>query len=351
MGNTKKEVDLDSTKNHAEGQKDPFKIQINCKLFYLLFFLSGLLIGYFFSYHQKPEHSAVEERRLGGEYKFINPLLECTDEIGTSVLTQDIRDKVNNFIKTQINAKKATEVSVYYRDLNNGPWFGYNEKNFFSPASLVKVPLMIAYFKEAENGSGVLSEKIKNTLSNTDELYSEMDYQPEIKMETGTEYTVEDLILRTVAYSDNVAYKLLFDRLDNSKFLSLFRDFGVDVSKAITDPTGNSLSLKDYASFFRILYNSSYLNKEYSEKALTILSQSTYKRGIVAGVPKDIVVAHKFGERFFTGTGEKQLHDCGIVYTDNPYLLCIMTKGSNFEDLENILGTLSSMTYQYFNQK
>jgi beta-lactamase class A len=68
---------------------------------------------------------------------------------------------------------------------------------------------------------------------------------------------------------------------------------------------------------------------------------------LVAGVPAGIPVAHKFGETGQVG-GERQLHDCGIVYYPNsPYILCIMTRGNNFEELPNIIKQISSEVYKH----
>ncbi|MDO8560151.1 MAG: serine hydrolase [bacterium] len=57
------------------------------------------------------------------------------------------------------------------------------------------------------------------------------------------------------------------------------------------------MSVKDYASFFRILYNASYLNREQSERALGLMTKTRFRDGIIAGVPAGRPVAHKFGER------------------------------------------------------
>ena len=57
-----------------------------------------------------------------------------------------------------------------------------------------------------------------------------------------------------------------------------------------------------------------------SEKALRFLSQAAFRDGIISGVPQDIDVVAKYGERVLDGlssgqfTGMKQLHEVGIVY-------------------------------------
>src|SRR5690606_549510 len=111
--------------------------------------------------------------------------------------------------------------------------------------------------------------------------------------------------------------------------------------------TGDILSVKDYSAFFRILYNATYLSKEMSEKALSIMARSDFDIGITAGVPNNIHVSNKFGERGFVNHYEKQFHDCGIVYyPGSPYLLCVMTKGSNFETQIKIIAEVSALVYK-----
>jgi beta-lactamase class A len=150
---------------------------------------------------------------------------------------------------------------------------------------------------------------------------------------------------RMIIYSDNEAVDLLFATLGATAPDSVFRDLQVVSSK--DNLNDNVISVKDYSSFFRILYNASYLNKQYSEKALHLLSKVTYKDGLVAGVPNGITVSHKFGERPGRGQFAFQLHDCGIVYYPNaPYLLCVMTRGNDNKILSSIIAEISTMVYQ-----
>ena len=106
------------------------------------------------------------------------------------------------------------------------------------------------------------------------------------------------------------------------------------------------MSVKTYAYFFRILYNATYLGHTYSEKALELLNNREFPDGIVAGVPENIPVAHKFGERTVESpegiVTTEELHDCGIVYyPSKPYILCVMTKGTDIASLKEIIKTIS----------
>jgi len=114
-----------------------------------------------------------------------------------------------------------------------------------------------------------------------------------------------------------------------------------------TGEAGATLSVKTFSSFFRILFNASYLSKASSERLLAILSRSSFRSGIAAGVPPNIVVANKYGEQ---SPGPQvpagELHDCGIVYyPDSPYVLCVMTEGPGFEGNAAAIREISRMVF------
>ncbi|MHB8709527.1 MAG: serine hydrolase, partial [Desulfuromonadales bacterium] len=67
--------------------------------------------------------------------------------------------------------------------------------------------------------------------------------------------------------------------------------------------------------------------------------------GLTAGLPKSIEVAHKFGERGDLA-GAMQLHDCGVIYhPDTPYLLCVMTRGDQHNQMTAAIAETSRMVY------
>lgn len=316
---------------------------------YVVLFVLGLIVGagVFSFLHSHDSASLFSEVRKKGDYSFISPLVECD----ANFTEQDpnlnsLQDAVEDFIKWRVNLGEITHASIYFRDLNNGPWFGINENEQFSPSSLIKVPLMITYFKEAERDPTLLSQRV--LIPEKSDGGMEQNYPPTVSLVKGEQLTVEELINRMIIYSDNYAYDLLLSHIDSALVFSVYSDFDINIALANqTDPNGNIVSVKDYASFFRILYNSSYLNNTMSERALSLLSKSTFKKGLVAGVPSQVVVAHKFGERNYEFMGEKQLHDCGIVYAPSkPYLICIMTRGKEFDKLEKTIAGISKIVYE-----
>jgi beta-lactamase class A len=258
---------------------------------------------------------------------------------GTVLFSKSVNEQVEK-IKEQYS---LGYISLYFRDLNEGQWAGVNEKEVFSPASLLKVPLLISLLHQAENEPNLLNKKV---IISADDLFDRMSQNInfENNVLVNQEYSIWEITESMIKKSDNTATAALIKNIKNDDIGSVFRSVGVPYKDSISEV---DVRVKDYAGFFRILYNASYLNREMSEKALELLTESEYKDGIVAGVPSNIKVAHKFGERSFGDLNtDLQLHDCGIVYYPNkPYILCIMTRGNDFKNQAKSIRDLSKYIY------
>lgn len=301
----------------------------------------GLYIGQnFYTPELKPE----QEKHQGG-YKYIDPLLECNNYQPSGPAYYEMERDLHQIVDSASTDKKIKTVSVYFRDLNNGPWLGINEKEKFSPASLLKVPLMIAYLKLAEDQPVILQKKL--TVKNHRENILSQNITPLAQVTVGQEYAVIDLLGYMIKYSDNAAANTLLENLPPEDLSRTYTDLKLQIPGE--GGTENFMTVVDYASFFRILYNSSYLNRTMSEKALEILTTSAFTKGLTAGLPDTIEVAHKFGERKIGE--EKQLHDCGIIYLkNNNYLLCVMTRGNDFETMEKTIASISKQVFAAINK-
>jgi beta-lactamase class A len=316
--------------------------------------VAGGVVGYFASNFTKPENatgkSSVSESKMSelrsGGYKYINPLLECDNfSPSNDVAFAKIKGELQDYINTVKAEGKASHVSVYYRDLNNGPTFGIDASDNYSPASLLKVPVMLAAFKRAEEDPSFLKKKFVFDRHLDDVRPNILDTG---LVQMGKSYSVEELMYKMIAYSDNDAKNLILVNLPPNSIEKTLIDVGLVVPDMANQV--DIMSVKDYASFFRMLYNATYLSRSMSEKALQILSAADFNRGIVAGVPKGTIVAHKFGERAFADNSIKQLHDCGIVYSPSgPYLVCIMTRGADFDVLDDVIAGASKIVYENLN--
>ncbi len=301
----------------------------------------GFLFGFFFP-RSNEVNEATGEWRLGSS-SLTNPLLEC--DLGEEALSStkiDFTSDLRHFVDDLKEEMDIEDISVYYRDLNNGPVFGINQEESFAPASLLKIPLLIAYLRWAEDDPSVLEERI--FFESPVDVGYQQEFAPSLPLVPGTTYTARELLEQMIKYSDNQALMLLFNKIPQQYQEELYTLLGVDVS-LITDPTAR-LTVKQYSIFFRILFNASFLSRKNSEYALQLLSDTSFVDGLRASVPESITIAHKFGERK-TRMDLQQFHDCGIVYyPGHPYLLCVMTRGKDVTKLIDAIRETSGFVYK-----
>ncbi|MFM7217951.1 MAG: serine hydrolase [Bacteroidota bacterium] len=269
--------------------------------------------------------------------KLVRPLV-LADVKSESPALSGIKNDVASFINQMKSEGKARDVSVYFRRLNTGDWFAIDGSNVYNPASMVKVAILLTVLKMAENDPKLLERRI--FLEAHQEGYAQnISSDP---LETGKEYTVRKLLEQMITYSDNDATVLLQGMMDMPTFNQLFSTLKLEMPDFSKE---YFIGVTDFSKIFRSLYNATYLNERYSEYALELLTRSTYSDGIVAGIGTRIPVAHKFGERVVGGTA--QLHEIGIVFQgEDPYLLGVMTSGSDLRELAGIIKSIAMRVHQ-----
>jgi len=299
--------------------------------------LIGVALGYGASRLNSQQNGITRE----GGYSFVNPLLTCdiSDDEPSEKLSF-VHSALAKATQEAVRSGQATRVSVYFRDMNSGAWTGVEPDQQFIPASLVKVPLLIAYLKAAEREPLLLQRSL--TLSRHD-YNAAQDIPPTHPTSPGYTYGIPTLLEAMVADSDNNAFAALNDYISTSTEEETFGLLGWGPASE----TSESVSPKNFMYAFRLLYNATYLTRADSQHALSLLSKSTFKEGLVGGVPQGTAVSHKFGERSIEASGAKELHDCGIVYYPRaPYGLCVMTQGRDFKALERVIVSVSRAAWQ-----
>lgn len=276
---------------------------------------------------------------------YLNPQTGCLGEQIINKSSYDpLRENLLRYIAEKHDESSVAQVSVFFRDLSAGPTMSINASEDFAPASILKVPLALAYLRMEEDNPGILQDKIRYT--RVDSTLHQMT-PPRESLALGQWYTVEEALRYMLVYSDNIALGVLSEYLkslpEGPTYLQhTYQELGI-VDPA--DATDETLSVHGYASIFRALYNASYLDAELSSKMLRWLAEADFAEGIRGGVPSSVPVANKFGERLFPD-GTIQLHDCGIVYfPENPYSLCIMTQGHDWQAQAAVIQDISEQVY------
>ena len=287
-------------------------------------------------------------RESATPYAFTNPLLFIDNGGVVFSDLNPLKERWDDLRKQAIQNGEAQKISIYFRNLNNTSWTGIEEDELFDLASLKKLILLIAYLRSAEDDPALASKEIYYHGDRDDDAF----YKSNHFLKKGQIYPVRDLIVDMIVKSGNDSANSIFEDFDEHELAQVYIDLDLpfpEVGKV------DLISPKIYSRLFRILYSSTYLQRDLSEQALLLLSQAEFDKGLTALLPSDLIVAHKFGERITvlpSGQNEFQLHDCGIVYyPDNPYFLCVMTKGTDFLKLEGVIAKISLLTYEYWGDR
>lgn len=308
--------------------------------------LAAFAVGRFVSPSQITPPYAL---RLGG-YQFINPLLACNiNNSGVFPEDRSLSDDIRSIIDAHTKSGDLSKASTYFVDPASGKWSATYQNEKYYPSSLGKIPIMMAYYEMAETSPSILNKEVAYT--GGPDLNQTQDIKPAEAIVPGQTYAVEQLIAYMIKYSDNNATELLFGGIDQNALNNIYSELNIPTVSNITEANADSVTPQQIAELFRILYNATYISRDYSEKALQLMSESSFVQGLVAGVPSSTAVSHKLGLVDITNGGviiEHELHDCGIVYARDPYMLCVMTRGSSdLSTMESIIASISKVAYKH----
>ena len=139
--------------------------------------------------------------------------------------------------------------------------------------------------------------------------------------------------------SDRTAYKVIKDVMGDSNLKSFIKNVGMDSTNVDTGDTTPS----DMALLLQKLWDGSVVNQGDRNEILGYLTNTIYENWITAGVPKDVKVAHKFGQ------DAGVMADGGIIETSNPYILVIMGNGITQQNADLLFPKVSKDVYNVEN--
>jgi len=275
--------------------------------------------------------------RLKG-YNYINPVLYTEKDCESEDL-DPLKQSINDYIASEKAKGTLTTASVCIRIPGKAQWTSINPDEMYHPASLNKVPILITYLHMAENYNNLLNEKLFYDKHTSD---LPVQYYTSKQLEPGKSYTIKELLHAMIAWSDNDATLLLLKHINLDFYNKTFTDLGLD--KPSFEFEKFLMSARQYTLFFRVLYNGTYLSDAVSEFGTAMLAECDFKKGLLKKLPEGTKAAHKFGEAGYGNVYE--LHESGIIYAGkSPYIITIMTKGKNWDELSEIIANISSIVY------
>jgi hypothetical protein len=194
--------------------------------------------------------------------------------------------------------------AFYIYDLNGNYFYGENYQEKMQAASLIKLPVIYLTYLESQKGNLDLNE-----------------YKPYL----------EAMGKR----SDNQAFTKMVSILGKEKINKAIIDLGMSktsLEENITTP-------EDIGLFFKKLKNYEILNKENTDEFLEFLTDTSFEEWLRPGIPSEIRLAHKYGREVHA------VNDAGIVFSDKPFVLVIMTDGVVESEADKIFPELSKLLY------
>jgi len=235
-------------------------------------------------------------------------------------------------------------VGVAYMNLETDETLIFNGHAMFHAASTMKTPVMFQLFRMRDEDSLDLDAPIlvKNEFksivdgsifslpihSEKDEiLYPVIDRMVPLRV----------LIDKMITHSSNLATNILVQTAkpeDISQTLNELGASGVLVLRGVEDLKAYELGMNNMTSAYGMMkvmeavYRSELVSDSSRAEMIEILKRQHYNSMIPAGLPDDVVVAHK------TGSITRIAHDAAIVYPPDapPYILVILTSGWDNHD-------------------
>lgn len=264
-------------------------------------------------------------------FSLLNPARMFTKQEDLIINFQPLRDYLND------RYQKDSNVSIYFEYQPTGSNIALNKDAEFYPASLLKVPVAMAVARKIERGEWKWTNELVLMSTDKDDKFGTLYKEP-----TNSTHTIEDLVERSLAESDNTAHFMMVRNLEMEEVQDVYDHMGLPGFLK----TEGSLSAKKYSVIFRALHNSTYLAENNSQKLLSYLAHSPFDDYIQTALPKDIVFSHKIGIDIY----KKVYLDSGIVYIPNrPYILTVMTKDKDEQKSKEIIANVSEKVYNYVN--
>lgn len=249
------------------------------------------------------------------------------------------------FAKIQkIIEKLPGRIGVYYKDLSSGKSFGFNEKEGFLAASVIKLPILAVILNEIKKGhfrkDDILILKAADKVPGCGALFH---------MHNGLELTIKDLYNLMIVLSDNTATNMLIRALGINNINPILNELGLITTKLnrlLFDYEKHKLGIENYFSPLEIgailesVYKKNLISEDISLEIEEILKLQQINHKIPYLIPDEIEIAHK------TGEDDGITNDVGIVYSKKPFILCFAGNDTDMVQAEDALRRISLLCYE-----
>ena len=237
-------------------------------------------------------------------------------------------------IKKEMSTMQG-HLGLYYKNLVTGFEYGIGEEEIYGAASVIKFPLFLHILAECERGNLSLDDRI---------VTEDSDKVPScgaLNMFTGSiETDIRTVCRLMICLSDNTATNRLirlcgFDAIERG-----FAEMGLEKTRirrklfdreASAKGVQNSISPRELGLLLEKLYRGEFISREVSDYAIEVLSEQQIMHKLGGKLGENIKIAHK------TGEDDGLSNDIGIVYADQPFVICFTGHDTDVYPWEDLM--------------
>src|SRR6059058_3694695 len=255
----------------------------------------------------------------------------------TSMLSVDVSNGLREELEALALKNKARAIGVALHDLESGWRFSLGGDRWFHAASTIKVAVLLAVFRAADQGRLRLDDSlhVRNRFFSVADgsvfrATRDRDAAPELYAAIGRTAKISSLGYAMICGSSNLATNLLLEFVGVEYARKVLRGAqvdGVELRRGVEDHSAHEQGINNEATadgLLRLLsaIRGDFLTPESKREVIRILLEQRFNSMIPAGLPLHATVAHKTGEI------STACHDIGIVYLPErePYIAAILTE-------------------------
>lgn len=264
--------------------------------------------------------------------------------IGSVRMGREMTDLVTK-VTPMVSGLTDLVPGVFLMDLDNSNFFSFNGTNTFSAASMIKLPILVAFFQDVDAGKIKLDEMLVIQEVDLAEGSGEMQYAG-----TGTQYTALETATNMIITSDNTATNMIMRRIGGIETLNQrFRQWGMQqtlMRKPLPDLEGtNTTSPKELVSLLALLNEGKLVSMKSRDRLFDIMRRTTTDTLLPSVMSPGSTAAHK------TGDIGSMVGDVGVI--DLPsgrrYAIAAMVKRPHNDGrAQDLIRQIAAVSYEQF---
>ena len=201
--------------------------------------------------------------------------------------------------------------AFFYYNIQEKEYYFYNKDTYFTGASTIKMPIAMTYYDDINEGT--LDKE--GSLTYKEGCYEEGNGSTAARYNVGDQVPIKFLIEQSIVNSDNTANNILIENVGykETKY-KIARYAEMDLPENFYSENITS------AQYGYNIVNYLYTHQSKYEELIGLLKKSSGGEYLKKYI-KEYDVAHKYGSY------DGYVHDYGIVFSENPYLIGVYTKG------------------------